>query len=82
MHLQRMSGATRKGDSSDARSGGAATGIDKAPVATMVIVEVGNTIALNVIGRTSSAVIWVGVSVAIALIVLRLCMVVKELNVP
>ena len=50
MHLQRMSGATRRGDSGDARSGGAATGIDEAPVVTMVIVEVGNTIALNVIG--------------------------------
>ena len=50
MHLQRISGATRRGDSGDARNDGAATGIGEAAVVTIVIVKVGNTIALNVIG--------------------------------
>ena len=76
-----MSGATRRDDSGDTRGDGATTGIDEATVVTKVIAEVGNTIALDVIGLVLLRSHLDYESVAIVLIMLRLCIVINELNV-
>ena len=81
MHLHRMSGATRKDDSGDTRGDEATTGIDEATVVIKVLVEVDNTIALDVIGLALLRGHLDCASVAIALIMLQLCIVINELNV-